>query len=646
MIYYIYADDKEAFIEECKALGVWSQLLEEQSRAKNEELSPNNEIVYLPFSKLGELDIANASRLLVTGCLNEIKVLMGIAHQNDLPLGIIPTEEQKELIKTFDLPSKKEEAVIQAFHVSEKKIDLLYCNGEIVLQEVVVGDAPPLDRFDSTLNGKSVFDRIKIFWRTMKRVKELQHAQMKITVAQSNEIKLSAVGIVGIKYPNNTFASKLIASQLSSTDGKLSIVILSPTSIMQYMGYLFQSLVSHLTPEHLPNAVGYIRSNMISIEPKEPMDVLIDSAEKQLTPIELEVQEKALALGVGEKFWEKQGKESGGKDSIKIDHLPSDEENADYLSKNIPLFSHASQEQYASLFTNLREESRLSSTFMTLLILATMIATFGLFINSSSVIIGAMLLAPLMQPIVSLSMGVLRQDTALQINGAKTILIGVTAVLATAALIAVFTPIERLSTEMAGRLSPTILDLFVAIVSGVAAAYAKSNEKIVGSLAGVAIAVALVPPIAVAGIGLGWGNWHMFFMAFLLFVTNLVGIVLAAALTFTVLGFSPLHIAKKGMLTWMAIVVIVAIPLYSSFAKMKEDIEVQSTLSNLAFNVGEHDVKLTHIELLHHPKIDEIRCEVISTGILSKKEKERLKEAILKSIHKQAKVIVTFRYRL
>jgi len=269
-----------------------------------------------------------------------------------------------------------------------------------------------------------------------------------------------------------------------------------------------------------------------------------------------------------------------------------------------------------------------------------------LFINSSSVIIGAMLLAPLMQPIVSLSMGVLRQDEALQINGAKTIAIGVAAVLFTAGTIALFTPIERLTSEMAGRLSPTILDLFVAIVSGAAAAYAKSNEKIIGSLAGVAIAVALVPPIAVAGIGLGWGDWSMFSTAFLLFITNLVGIVLAAAFVFALLGFSPLHLAKKGMMIWMVIVAIVAIPLYSSFEKMQEDITIQRTLSNLAFTIGEHDVKLTHIELIHRSKVDEIRCEVISSGLLTKDEKARLKEAILKSIDKVAEVIVTFRYRL
>jgi hypothetical protein len=156
----------------------------------------------------------------------------------------------------------------------------------------------------------------------------------------------------------------------------------------------------------------------------------------------------------------------------------------------------------------------------------------------------------------------------------------------------------------------------------------------------------LVPPIAVAGIGLGWADWHMFSTAFLLFITNLVGIVLAAAFTFAMLGFSPLHLAKKGIVIWLIIVAIVAIPLYSSFTKMEEDIQIQKTLSNLTFSVGEHDVKLTHIKLIHRGESNEIRCEVISTGILSKEEKKRLKETILESIGQAYEVIVTFRYLL
>lgn len=630
MIYYIYADDKQAFVDNAKT-----------------HLS-HKPVEYLTFSQLGQLDTNKVSHLLATGCLQELKLVMAIAHQNEISLGIIPTPEQKELIRTFSLTSKMEDAVKQALEPADKHIGLLYCNGEIVLQEVVVGDAPPLDRFDSILNGKSYFDRIKMFWQTIKRVKKLRHTQLKITDAKENEINLSAVGLVGVEYNNNTFASKLIASQLSPNNGKLSIVILSPISIVQYLGYLFTSLVSHLTPRTLPRSVGYIRSSKITIEPKKELEVLIDSTQKLKTPIELEAKENALALSVGESFWESRNAQTSVKDSIKVDHLPSDEESATYLSQAIPLFSHASKAQYASLFTNLREESRLTQNFMVLLIFATMIATFGLFINSASVIIGAMLLAPLMQPIVSLSMGVLRQDQALQIDGAKTIFIGVISVLITAATIALFTPIVILTTEMAGRLTPTILDLFVAIVSGAAAAYAKSNEKILGSLAGVAIAVALVPPLAVAGIGLGWADWSMFYSALLLFITNLVGIVLAAAFMFAILGFSPLYLAKKGIMIWLLIVVFVSIPLYSSFSKMREDIAIQKILSNLEFKVGQHEIRLNDVVFIDrtHVDKDEIRCEVISTGILNKEEKSILKEAILKSIDKEAEVVVTFRYRL
>jgi len=628
-IYYIYSEDDQEFIEKNRSLEVWT-----------------SEITYLPFSKIAEIDADKASHLLVTGCLEEIKLLMEIAHNNDITLGIIPTSKQKELKRTLDLPNNTEDAITLALRASEQKLDVLCCNGTIVLQEVVIGDAPPLDQFDTTLKGKTFLDRIKLFWLTLKKVKTLKHTQMKITDAKENEIKLSAVGVVGVEYNNATFAARLISSQLSANDGKLSIVILSPTSMMQYISYLFKALVSSLTPTQLPTSVGYMSSKKITIETKEPLSVRIDSQNSELTPVELEVKEEVLALSVGEKFWEKQSKNKSIKDSIKIDHLPSDDESTNYLSTGIPLFSHASQEQYTSLFSSLREESKLTSTFMILLILSTMIATFGLFINSSSVVIGAMLLAPLMQPIVSLSMGVLRQDSDLELNGAKTIFWGVLAVLFTAAFISLFTPIERLTIEMSGRLSPTILDLFVAIASGAAAAYAKSNEKIIGSLAGVAIAVALVPPLAVAGIGLGWANWHMFSMSFLLFVTNLVGIVLSAAFTFTLLGFSPLRIARKGIMIWMSIVLIVAIPLYSSFEKMKEDIQIQKTLANLSFNLGTHDVKLTHIKLIHHPKTDEIRCEVIATGILSKDEKILLKEVIQKSIDKEVEIVVTFRYKL
>ncbi len=629
MTVYIYSEDEEDFVNKNKRLTIW----------------PDN-IHYLHFSELDTLDVEKTGHLLVTGGVKEIKEVITLAYQHDIAVGIIPMTKQKELINTLELPSKTEDAITLALTPATKKLDILFCNDIVVLQEVVIGDTPPLDHFDTVLKGKTIFRRIQLFWMTLRKVKELKHTAMKIIDSKGNEMTLSAVGAIGVEYNNSTFAAKLLASKLSANDGRLLFVILSPTSLLQYMGYLFKSLVSYITPEVLPPSVGYISSSEITVEPEEPLSVRIDYTEVETTPVHLKVKEEVLRLSVGEKFWEKQNGIQSSKDSIKVDHLPSDKESTEYLSKSIPLFTHASKAQYTTLFTNLREEAKVNSVFITLLILSTMIATFGLFINSSSVVIGAMLLAPLMQPIVSLSMGVLRQDSTLQENGVKTIFWGVFTVLFTATVIAYFTPVERLTSEMAGRLSPTILDLFVAIVSGVAAAYVKSNEKIASSLAGVAIAVALVPPIAVAGIGLGWGNWDMFMMASLLFITNLVGIVLASALTFVVLGFSPLHVARKGIFTWLMIVFVVAIPLYSAFIQMEEDIQTQRILSNLAFNVGEHEVKLTHVRLIHGAKNDEIRCEVISSGILSTKEKKVLKEAILKSLDKEAEVIVTFKYRL
>ena len=374
MIYYVYSEDNQEFIEKNKLLEVWT-----------------SEINYLTFSHIDELDVDKASHLLVTGCLEEIKVLIEIAHKNDIGLGIIPTPEQKELKRTFELPKKIEDAIVLALTPSEKKLDVLCCNDTIVLQEVVIGDAPPLDHFDTVLKGKTFFAKIKIFWLTIRKVKDLKHTKMKITLANDNVINLSAVGIVGVEYSNATFAAKLVSSQLSANDGKLSIVILSPSSMLQYVSYLFTAMFS-LGDKSLPASVGYISSKEMTIEPKNSLTVRIDSSTIKHTPAVLKVKEEVLGLSVGEQFWEKQNKIQSTKDSIKIDHLPSDDENAEYLSKAIPLFSHASQEQYTSLFSSLREESKLSTSFMILLILSTMIATFGLFINSSSVVIGACLL--------------------------------------------------------------------------------------------------------------------------------------------------------------------------------------------------------------------------------------------------------------
>ncbi len=125
------------------------------------------------------------------------------------------------------------------------------------------------------------------------------------------------------------------------------------------------------------------------------------------------------------------------------------------------------------------------------------------------------------------------------------------------------------------------LDLGIAVVSGIAGAYAHAREEVDKTLAGVAIDVALVPPLAVAGIGIGWADWDIFFGATLLLTTNLAGMVLAAALTFMLLGLSPFRLASKGMLISLMIVALLSIPLAFGFTQMVSEHKIFQQIESL-----------------------------------------------------------------
>ena len=167
-----------------------------------------------------------------------------------------------------------------------------------------------------------------------------------------------------------------------------------------------------------------------------------------------------------------------------------------------------------------------------------------------------------------------------------------------------------MNAEILARIRPNLLDLGIAVASGVAGAYAHSKEEIAKTLAGVAISVALVPPLAVSGIGLGWGEWNVFWGAALLLGTNLAGIVLAAALTFLVLGFSPFQLAKKGLFISLGLLILVTAPLFLSFREMVRENQLIQRLSGSQIPHGTlREVKIRNLSPLR-----------ISVTILSDKE--------------------------
>ena len=164
-----------------------------------------------------------------------------------------------------------------------------------------------------------------------------------------------------------------------------------------------------------------------------------------------------------------------------------------------------------------------------------------------------------------------------------------------AAFTALLLPYEQATDEIRARLQPNLLDLGVAIVSGIAAAYAHARENIQKSLPGIAIAVALVPPACVMGIGLGWMNWAVISGAGLLFLTNLIGITLAGIFTFLCLGFAPAFKVNRGLGFSVLLTVLISIPLYQTFMNTVVYQRIEKTVSTQTYQVNNKLLELSDV---------------------------------------------------
>jgi uncharacterized hydrophobic protein (TIGR00271 family) len=206
--------------------------------------------------------------------------------------------------------------------------------------------------------------------------------------------------------------------------------------------------------------------------------------------------------------------------------------------------------QQAAVYLGMRRDAKATIDYYVLIFLATIIAYFGLLQNSGAVIIGAMLIAPLMSPILAMAQSIVQGNVRLLRQAANTTFEGIlvavgTAVVFTFGLVALDFPVTATS-EILSRTQPNILDLTVALASGAAAAYAVSRKEVASALPGVAIAAALVPPLAVVGYGIGSIQFDYAAGALLLFTTNLAAIILAGSITFLSLGFRPPTRAERG----------------------------------------------------------------------------------------------------
>jgi uncharacterized hydrophobic protein (TIGR00271 family) len=196
-------------------------------------------------------------------------------------------------------------------------------------------------------------------------------------------------------------------------------------------------------------------------------------------------------------------------------------------------------------YTRIRRSARPDLDFYMLISLSTIIAALGLIISSPAVVIGAMLVAPLMSPMVGTGLAVVLGDVRFIRLSLGAVIRGMILAVGFGALAGLLSMNDPATPELLARTQPTLIDLGIALFSGLAGGYALARSDAAGALPGVAIAAALVPPLATVGISLTAGRYNHALGAMLLFTANFVSISSATALMFLVLGFRP-TVAQKS----------------------------------------------------------------------------------------------------
>jgi len=315
-------------------------------------------------------------------------------------------------------------------------------------------------------------------------------------------------------------------------------------------------------------------------------------------------------------------------------------------------------------------------SFFVMLGLATAIATLGLLSNSAPVVIGAMIVAPLMQPIVSFSFGIVVADWRLILYATLTIVSGVFLVIGLAFATTELIGLRIAGSEILGRTAPTLLDLGIACASGAAGAFVHTRKSIANSIAGVAISVALVPPLCVVGIGfalgrraatetgqalsqigLPSGGEAVSQGAFTLFATNLIGIVVFAGLIFIFHRYGEWKKALIGLVVISLATVFVFQPLSDALYRIyvkAVTVRLMTTLvaRNQALFTGES--KIENITVRYQNETVQISIDLISPrdnvagfqeriDVVQAHLKEALDETVDIKLHVMVVDMLTFR---
>jgi uncharacterized hydrophobic protein (TIGR00271 family) len=224
--------------------------------------------------------------------------------------------------------------------------------------------------------------------------------------------------------------------------------------------------------------------------------------------------------------------------------------------------------RYQDVISELAQRTELSGSYFSSIMLANLIALFGLLTNSVAVVIGAMLISPLMGPIFSLGLAFTMGDLVLSRRALRNIAFSILLTVSVAALFTLLSPLKGATHEILSRTRPNVYDLLIAVFAGTAGALALCTRKnYLFTTTGVAVATAVIPPLSVVGYGVGTWQFGIAAGGFLLFFTNLVAIVISSDVVFYLYGFKgsmaaeTVYPARRRFQILGAVLAIISIPL-------------------------------------------------------------------------------------
>ncbi|MAS85484.1 MAG: TIGR00341 family protein [Erythrobacteraceae bacterium] len=277
----------------------------------------------------------------------------------------------------------------------------------------------------------------------------------------------------------------------------------------------------------------------------------------------------------------------------------------------------------AAVIEKRRAECELTARYLLMTCMSAGIAILGMLLSSPAVVIGAMLLSPLMDPIMGVGFALAIGDFHWLRRSVRSLGLGVGLAILFCAIIVVFSPIQTVTPEIASRTQPNLFDLMVAIFSAIAGGYAVIRGR-EGTIVGVAIATALMPPLAAVGYGLATWNWTVFSGALLLFVTNLTAIALTATAMARGYGFSTSLSEKQSQLQAFLIFaafVALAVPLGLSLYRIGWEANTTRQINAIVIETFDGRARISDIQPDYNVQPIQVSATVLTPEIIGNAER-------------------------